>query len=132
MIGFKVLKTGTAVCALALGVFAGEMDTAQDSSRQAAARDSGAPEQDTSRKYFRVRVNGLACPFCAYGLEKNLLELPGIMGLHIDLKGGFATFHVPSNRTPEAGKIKKIVEDAGFSLAGLDHSDKPFPADRKQ
>ncbi len=30
-----------------------------------------------------VQVNGLACPFCAYGLEKKLKPLAGVAGVQV-------------------------------------------------
>ncbi len=30
-----------------------------------------AQEKGDKKEYLKLEVNGLACPFCAYGLEKN-------------------------------------------------------------
>lgn len=34
---------------------------------------------------YKLRVDGLACPFCAYGIEKKLGALEGVVAYHIIL-----------------------------------------------
>ena len=62
-----------------------------------------------------VRVDGMACPFCAYGLEKKLKEINGIKDLKIDIKNGVVTFSLQEGKTVEEKTIEKIVKDAGFT-----------------
>jgi len=64
--------------------------------------------------HYEVRVDGLACPFCAYGLEKKLKKLPGASNVHIDLDAGRATFDVAGSvLMPEP--VRSAVRDAGFT-----------------
>ena len=37
---------------------------------------------------YQLRVDGLACPFCAYGIEKNFTRTEGVESVDIDLKNG--------------------------------------------
>ena len=37
---------------------------------------------------FKVQVDGLGCPFCAFGLEKKFKELKGIKKVRIDIETG--------------------------------------------
>jgi mercuric ion binding protein len=64
---------------------------------------------------YEVRVDGLACPFCAYGLEKKLEALDGLAGLDIDLDQGLVSFEVTAGEAITPGEIAGAVREAGFS-----------------
>jgi len=64
--------------------------------------------------HYEVQVDGLACPFCAYGLEKKLKELPGVANVQIELNTGWASFDVLSGvLLPRP--VQDAVRDAGFT-----------------
>jgi len=62
-----------------------------------------------------VQVDGLACPFCAYGLEKKLKPLPGVTGVRIDYKEGWVQLTVADGKHLDDGAIRKAVRAAGFT-----------------
>jgi len=62
-----------------------------------------------------IRVDGLSCPFCAYGLEKKLKRLEGAEKIHIDIDLGIAHIQLHEGKKIEEKDLKKAVEDAGFS-----------------
>lgn len=64
-----------------------------------------------------IGVNGLACPFCAYGLEKKL-EALGVKSLEIKMDEGKALVEF-SNQSVSVKKIEKAVKNAGFSTRYL-------------
>ena len=37
-----------------------------------------AESKATERQVLEIQVKGMTCPFCAYGIEKNLGKLPGV------------------------------------------------------
>ncbi len=37
---------------------------------------------------YKVYVDGLSCPFCAYGIEKKFSKVKGVEKIDIDLKTG--------------------------------------------
>ena len=85
----------------------------------AAAPPSRAGPPATSQRNvgldaFEVRVNGMACPFCAYGIEKKLRALPGVRDVKVDLEAGRATFEAPAGEVSKE-QVQKAIEDAGFS-----------------
>ncbi len=63
---------------------------------------------------YKIGVDGLACPFCAYGIEKKLRAIPGARDVKVDLEEGRATFEAPSGAVTEQ-QVKQAVKDAGFS-----------------
>ncbi len=62
-----------------------------------------------------VQVDGLACPFCAYGLEKKLKPLAGVTGVRIDYKAGWVKLTVADGEHLDDGAIRKAVRAAGFT-----------------
>ncbi len=62
-----------------------------------------------------VRVDGLSCAFCAYGLEKNLKELEGVEKVEINLNDGTASLIFQEGKTVTDETIKKTVKDSGFT-----------------
>ena len=47
---------------------------------------------------FMVQVDGLGCPFCAYGLEKKFKEFKGIKAVKIDIETGDFSFKYPAEK----------------------------------
>lgn len=76
--------------------------------------------------YVKVEVKGLACPFCAYGLEKKLKDVDGVTTIKIDVKEGLAYLTVLKSKKPLKKTLEKIVTDAGFTPSSIVFSEKPF------
>jgi len=64
---------------------------------------------------FTVQVDGLGCPFCAYGLEKKFKELNGMKKASIDMETGIFTFDFPSPDSLTIEQVQKQVEKAGYT-----------------
>lgn len=62
-----------------------------------------------------VVVEGLGCPFCAYGLEKKFKELKGIDDVTIDMETGLLNFIFPAADSLSMERIEKQVEEAGYT-----------------
>ncbi len=74
-----------------------------------------APSLLSAKQKIVVRVDGLSCAFCAYGLEKKLGELEGVEKVQINLKNGTAVLTVKDNNIITDETIKKTVENSGFT-----------------
>lgn len=87
----------------------------------------GAPAQ-AGVTSLTVKVDGLACPFCAYGVEKKLKKVEGVENLEIDIEKGKIALRVrPDARltgASEGGKeasagladrVRKAVKEGGFT-----------------
>ncbi len=79
-----------------------------------------AATPETVEKQFRLRVDGLACPFCAYGIEKSLGKVAGVTRVEIDIRTGsiLVTASKISGLTERAAR--EAVEAAGFTLRGFE------------
>ncbi len=63
----------------------------------------------------RVQVDGLTCPFCAYGLEKKLKAIDGVEKLEINIEEGVAVLTFRHSDKIDEEQIGKAVKDAGFT-----------------
>ena len=72
------------------------------------------------RDQFTVGVDGLGCPFCAYGLEANFKEVPGITKIKIDLEGGILRFEVPSANALTLVAVQTQVKNAGYTARSIE------------
>jgi copper chaperone CopZ len=77
--------------------------------------------------YIKVQVDGLACPFCAYGLEKKIKKMKGSSDINIDIQQGFVFFRMPKENEPTEEALRKLVKDAGFTAREIKISNAPFP-----
>ena len=62
-----------------------------------------------------IRVDGLSCPFCAYGLEKKLKKLEGTEKVRIDIDRGVVEVTVAEGKAIEESQLRQAVLDAGFT-----------------
>ena len=69
---------------------------------------------------YQLRVDGLACPFCAYGIEKELNRTDGVESIRIDINAGVVTVTMAEGGTMTEAEAARIVEDAGFTLGGFE------------
>lgn len=66
-------------------------------------------------KLVKVRVDGLSCPFCAYGLEKKLKKIDGVEKLEIKINEGVVYLHYRENAAVDTVLLAQKVKEAGFT-----------------
>ncbi len=69
---------------------------------------------------YHVHVNGLACPFCVYGLEKSFNKIDGVNSVSVNLKTGLIEVSLHEGATLDETVVRESVEDAGFTLEGFE------------
>lgn len=62
-----------------------------------------------------VAVDGMSCPFCAYGVRKHLSALPGVKSVQVELARGEAIVEVDPEARLTDERIRKAVREAGFT-----------------
>ncbi len=65
---------------------------------------------------YTLTVDGLACPFCAYGIEKQLSALEGIESIEIDIDEGTVLVTTAEGAEIDEADLQQAVNDAGFTL----------------
>jgi len=84
-----------------------------------AAPIASASAQEVGASSATIRVDGLSCPYCAYGLEKHLKKLAGVEGVDINMKDGKATVHLKPDARVDDAALKTAVKKAGFTARGI-------------
>ena len=72
---------------------------------------------------YRLEVAGLACPFCAYGIEKKLRRLDGVETIEINIKDGAVIVTMEEGATLDEAVAKQAIEAAGFTLDGFERTE---------
>ncbi len=67
-------------------------------------------------KIYKIKVDGLACPFCAYGIEKKLMAVPGVKSLGISINKGIVTVTMREGATLSKATANRAVKNAGFTM----------------
>lgn len=74
---------------------------------------------------YWLGVDGLACPFCAYGIEKRLTALEGVERVEVDIQEGRVAVTLREGARLTEGQARRAVAEAGFSLRRF--SEAPHP-----
>jgi len=69
----------------------------------------------SDRDQFEVQVDGLGCPFCAYGLEKKFKEFKGIKDVKIEMETGLFNFTYPTVKALSMDDVEEQVDKAGYT-----------------
>lgn len=81
----------------------------------ASTSHTAAQEPKAGGKQAVVTVQGMQCPFCAYGIQKQLKKLPGAKSVEVELgqNQAIVTFE-PDAKVTDAD-IQQAVRKAGFT-----------------
>ena len=63
----------------------------------------------------RVEVNGMSCPFCAFGVEKKLAEVKGVAEVRVGMKRGRADLIAVDGESIDVSMVPEAVRKAGFT-----------------
>lgn len=73
-----------------------------------------AERSDAAR--YKIVVDGLACPFCAYGIEKKLSAIDGVRTVQTDIASETVTVTMVPRKTLDKATAARAVKDAGFTM----------------
>ncbi len=68
---------------------------------------------------YIMRVDGLACPYCAYGIEKKLKKIEGVEKIDVDLDKGLVTVDAAQGVKLTEPQMIKLFKDAGFTYRSM-------------
>jgi copper chaperone CopZ len=66
-----------------------------------------------------LTANGLTCSMCSKAVYKALLKVPSIKNVQVDVQKSSFQIVFDDKVRADLGRVKKAVEDAGFSVASL-------------
>lgn len=64
---------------------------------------------------YQIQVDGLGCPFCAYGLEKKFKEFKELKNVAIKIETGDFSFQYPSKNHLSMAQVISQVKKAGYT-----------------
>ena len=70
----------------------------------------------SAQEAYTLTVDGLACPFCAYGIEKHINALEGVESIEIDIDEGTVLVTTADGAEIDEADLRQAVNDAGFTL----------------
>ena len=74
-----------------------------------------AESKATEQQVLEIQVKGMTCPFCAYGIEKNLGKLPGVENVQVSLEAKKARVVMRPGQVPDAARVRQVILDSGFT-----------------
>lgn len=83
--------------------------------------DAGVRGAEWPASSYVLRVDGLACPYCGYGVEKQFQKQDGVERTDIDIENGVVIVHVAPGTSFSDEQLRQIIHDAGFELGGIVH-----------
>lgn len=66
-----------------------------------------------------IEIGGLACPFCAYGIEKRLKKIDGVAELSVLLEEGKVQLKLEEGATVSEERLQQAVAEAGFEARSI-------------
>jgi len=72
---------------------------------------------------YELAVDGLACPFCAYGIEKQLSRVDGVETVETDVRAGKVVVTLRDGATLDEERARTAVESAGFTLRSFEKAE---------
>lgn len=70
-------------------------------------------------KQYALEVAGLACPFCAYGIEKKLNGIEGVKDVEIHIGESKAIVIMREGATLSEEQARQAIQQAGFTLGSF-------------
>ena len=77
------------------------------------------PSAYAAANVYELEVDGLACPFCTYGVEKRLSTIEGVEKVDVELKKGVVIVTMTAGTALTENQAQRAVRDAGFTLRGF-------------
>lgn len=108
----KVLGTG-----LGLGITALALSGCASGPRTDGPTGLTDPAAVVESPTATLVVHGMSCPLCANNVDKQLLEVPGVSSVHVDMGTGEAKVEFLPKARVTKQQLADAVYKSGFTLA---------------
>ena len=112
------LAAGVAALSVAVGL-PGAMQ-GQQRPEEPTTQEVLAPSQVLTGASVRLKVDGMVCPFCAYGLEKRLEEIASIDAVLIRISDGLVQIRTKEDQELTDEALTDAVRKSGFTLREIE------------
>ncbi len=72
---------------------------------------------------YVVGIDGLACPFCSYGVEKQIQKLEGVEQVETNIRLGQLRIQMLEGKTLARPQVEAAIERAGFDLRSFEQAE---------
>lgn len=79
----------------------------------------GTVSAEANSAVYVLQADGLACPFCAYGIEKQLGRIEGVATVSTDIESGTVTVTMHPGMSLSEDQAEEAVDRAGFTMRGF-------------
>ena len=117
----RILAAGFVALGVAFGLPAAIQG--QQRSQEPTTQDVLEPSEVLAGASVRLKVNGMVCPFCAYGLEKRLGEIASIDAVLIRISDGLVQIRTKEDQELTDEVLADVVKKSGFSLIEIERLD---------
>ena len=69
---------------------------------------------------YALQADGLACPFCAYGIEKQLIRIEGVESVSTEIENGTVIIFMKEGQSLDEADAQRAVENAGFTMRNFE------------
>ena len=70
--------------------------------------------------HYLLGVDGMSCPFCVYGIEKQLKRIDGVEDVSTNLGEGNIWVEATNTDVLSEESTRQLLEDAGFALRSFE------------
>ncbi len=71
-----------------------------------------------------LTVKGMACSYCAFGLEKKLKKLKGVQDIYVDINESLVQLKLDEDARISEADLRTAVTDAGMTLEEINYPGK--------
>lgn len=71
---------------------------------------------------YQVGVDGLSCPFCAYGIEKQLTKLEGVKQVKVNTAIRQVVVSMSEGKILDRAQVEEAVKKSGFTMRSFEQS----------
>ena len=81
---------------------------------------SSATSTFATTSEVRLYVEGLACPFCTFGIEKSIEQVPGVVSLETTIRTGLLRIKMKPGVPLDPTALNEAVKRSGFTPSRLE------------
>ena len=115
------LRFGSALCCALLATCT---HAACDSVSPVPAASIPGPDTVGPGRYT-LAVDGMSCPKCISNVDFQLVRIPGVKDVAVDMKGGLVHLTLADGRSATKADLARAVTDAGFTLTSVREDPRP-------
>ena len=67
-----------------------------------------------------LRVSWLSCALCAHNIHQQMMDIPGVKGVRVDLGQGEVIVALAEKNAPDGKTLGNAIEESGFGLLGVE------------